>query len=116
VLAPVLRPVKRANGKPAKVPYEYVEITGNQVIEACMGFADLVAARRVVHPDDPLLTSHVVAVQRLKQGDGWRFTRLGAGHADAAYAAAGAVHTALTVPFKPKLRPVVVTSRRRRAS
>lgn len=90
-LAPVLR---RDDG---------VEVKGAMVAESCMGLADLVAARRVVHPSDPLLDAHVAGVSKLHQGDGWRFTRRGAGHCDAAYAAAGAVHTALTVPVEQPL-------------
>jgi hypothetical protein len=38
--------------------------------------------------------------------------RKGAGHVDAAYAAAGAIHTALTVPYTPRLRPLVIAGRR----
>lgn len=77
---------------------EAQEITGGQVAEACQSFADLVRARRVLHPDDPLLNAHVAGSSKLRSGDGWRFTRRGAGHCDAAYAAAGAVQLALTLP------------------
>ncbi|GEL17679.1 hypothetical protein [Pseudonocardia asaccharolytica] len=80
-----------------------VEIKGQQVHEACQGLADLVQARRILHPADPLLDAHVAGAQRLHTGDGWRFARRGAGHVDAVYAVAGAVHLARTVP-----EPVVI--------
>ncbi len=35
---------------------------------------------------------------KLPAGDGWRFTRRHQGHADAAYATAGATQTAITLP------------------
>lgn len=86
------------------------EIKGAQVNEACQGFADLVAAGRVLHPGDPLLDAHVAAAQKLFQGDGWRFMRRDAGHVSAAYAAAGAVQLALTLPVRA--RPMIVRGRR----
>jgi hypothetical protein len=78
-----------------------LELTGGKVGEACQGLADLAASRQLVQPGDPLLDAHVAGAQKLHSGDGWRFTRQG-GHCDAAYAAAGAVHTALTMPV-PKV-------------
>lgn len=84
-----------------------VEIKGAAVAETCQEFADLVAARRVVHPGDPLLTSHVAGAQRLHQGDGWRFVRRGAGHVDGVYAAAAAARLALTLPAVGKPRLIV---------
>ena len=86
-LAPILR------ARPGSV-----ELTGGKVGEACQGLADLAVARRVVHPGDPLLDAHVAGASRLHTGDGWRFTRRGAGHCDAAYAAAGAAYLAQTMP------------------
>lgn len=70
------------------------ELKGAEVTEACQAFADLVAARRVVHPGDPLLDAHVAGAKKYAQGDGWRFVRRGAGHVDAVYAAAGAAAAA----------------------
>ena len=55
-------------------------------------------AGKIVHPADVLLDAHVHAATRLRSGDGWRFARVGEGHVDAAYAAAGAVSLALTAP------------------
>lgn len=71
-----------------------LEVKGSTVTEACQAFADLVAARRVVHPGDPLLDAHVAGAKKYAQGDGWRFVRRGTGHVDAVYAAAGAAHAA----------------------
>jgi len=90
-LAPVLR------ARPGSV-----ELTGGKVGEACQGLADLAVARRVVHPGDPLLDAHIAGASRLHTGDGWRFTRRGAGHCDAAYAAAGACYVAQTMPAPSK--------------
>lgn len=76
------------------------EITGGKACEACEELADLVRGGRVVHPGDALLDAQVRGAGKLKSGDGWRFTRSGGGHVDAAYAAAGAVKLALDVPEK----------------
>ncbi len=86
-LAPVLR--KRPGN---------VELTGGKVGEACQGLADLALARRVVQPGDALLDAHIGGASKLHTGDGWRFVRRGAGHVDAAYAAAGACYVAQTMP------------------
>jgi hypothetical protein len=91
-------PAAARRRQPRPAPWRVVELKGSEVNEACMAFADLVLARRVLHPSDPLLNAHVVGSQKLRTGEGWRFARRGAGHCDAAYAAAGAVHTARTEP------------------
>lgn len=100
-LAPILRGHKDA-----------IELKGGAVTEACQSFADLIAGRRIVHPADQLLDAHITGAQKYHVGDGWRFVRRGAGHVDAAYAAAGAVHAALTVPVTPRIRPRVIAGRR----
>jgi hypothetical protein len=101
-LAPILR--SRAGSH---------ELKGQMVSEACQGLADLVAARRVIHPNDPLLNAHIAGATRYHTGDGWRFVRRGAGHVDAAYAFAGMTYTSLTVPYAPKIRPMVIAGGRR---
>ena len=73
------------------------EIRG-EVTAVCMGLAEEVKGARVLHADEPLLTTHVTAAAKLWQGDAWRFSRKGEGHCDAAYAGAGAVHLARTLP------------------
>ncbi len=81
---------------------EHVEISGHHVAEACQELADLVRARAIVHNADPLLDAHIGGAQKLPAADGWRFTRKGTAHCDAAYAAAGAVRLVLTHPAPPK--------------
>lgn len=72
----------------------------------CMGLAEQVLSGEVIHPNDPMLTSHVKSTQKLKSGDGFVFTRRGSQPIDATYALAGAVHLARTMP--PPLAPLVV--------
>jgi hypothetical protein len=72
------------------------EIRG-ELAAVCMGFAEQVRSGRVAHSDDPLLNAHITGSGRLVRGDTWVFSRKG-GHCDAAYAAAGAVHLARTLP------------------
>lgn len=87
-------------------PGVHVEAIRGEVTAVCMGFADLVIAKQVAHSDDPLLNAHVSGAEKLHQGDAWRFTRKGAGHCDATYAAAGAAHLARTLPSsigKPRI-------------
>ena len=67
-------------------------------VPACEGLADLVDNRQLVHSDDQLVNAHITASVRKDQGDGWRFARRGAGRNDAAYATAGAVFLARTLP------------------
>lgn len=84
---------------------EVDEIKGDMPA-VCMGLEEQVRAGRVVHSDDPLLNAHITGAERLKRGDAWVFSRRGEGHCDAAYATAGAVHLARTLPApvgKPRL-------------
>jgi hypothetical protein len=74
------------------------EIRG-EVTAVCMGLAELVIARRLRQPRDPLLTAHVEATQRLPRGDAWVFGRRDSGGPiDGTYALAGAAHLARTLP------------------
>lgn len=70
------------------------EIRGTDVSSVCMGFAAEIVALQVAHSDDPLLNAHVAGAEKLAQGDSWRYTRRGASHVDALYAAAGAAYLA----------------------
>ena len=79
-------------------------IRAEDVVRACMGFEEQVAAGHFRHAHDPLLDAQVKQAQQLPQGDGWRFARRGQGPIDAVYGMAGAVHLARTVP---KLGPAV---------
>lgn len=73
---------------------------------ACMGLAEQVLSGEIVHPNDPMLTAHVHAAQKLQRGDAWTFTRKGTEPIDATYALAGAVHLARVLPPPPS--PVTV--------
>jgi hypothetical protein len=88
------------------------EIRG-EMAQVCMGFSALVAAKRVLHSDDPLLNDNIDNVEKFSRGDGaWVFSRRGDGDVDALYAAAGAAHLARTLP--PSLgRPRVILPRGR---
>ncbi len=81
-----------------------VEEIRTESAAVCMGLAELVRAGQVVHPKDPLQTQHVNAATKLWRGDMWVFGRKGASPVDAAYATAGAVHLARTLP--PELPPL----------
>lgn len=76
---------------------ELIAITA-ETASVCMGLAEVVRSGELVHPKDPLQTAHVEAAQKLWQGDRWVFVRRGAGPIDGAYATAGAVHLARTLP------------------
>lgn len=86
-----------------------VQEVGAESAAVCMGLAEQVLAERVVHPGDPLLDAHVAAAEKLRTGDRWVFSRRGGGHVDAAYAAAGAVHLARTLPA-PLGRPRILVA------
>lgn len=75
----------------------------------CMGFAELVDAGDVVQSGDPLADAQIEGAERKWTGDRWVFTRRGAGHVDAVYAVAGAVHLARTLPV-PRGKPRLIVS------
>lgn len=81
-----------------------LEVKGAEVAEACQAFASMVVARKILHPCDEMLDAHVYGTSKIRNGDGWRFARRGVAHVDGAYAAAGAVWTARTLPA-PERRP-----------
>lgn len=87
--------IERPGWPPQGVTLEAIR---GDVTAVCMGFAEQVRSLAIAHGDDPLLDAHVRAAEKLYYGDGWRFTRKGAGQVDAAYAAAGATHLARTLP------------------
>jgi hypothetical protein len=68
-----------------------------------MGFAKEVAAGTLARSDDPLLHDHVTGAERIPSAGGWVFARSDGAHSDAAYAAAGAVFLARTMPA-PRVR------------
>lgn len=93
-LAADLGKVPRPGWPPAGVVIE--ELRG-EMTAVCMGFAEQVLGGAVEHPDDELLSLHILSAEKLPRGDGWVFSRK-FGQCDAAYAAAGAVHLARTLP------------------
>lgn len=108
---------RRPGWPPAGIRVE--EIKGDTAA-VCMGLDEQVTAIRIAHSGDPLQDAHIAAAERLFRGPVWVFSRKTkgvadeVGHCDAAYAAAGAVHLARTLPPKP--RAVVVVGRRRASS
>lgn len=89
---------KRRRDEPAWPPPRVaVEEVRGDAPAACMGFASLVNARKLSHGDDDLLNAHALSADKLPVGDAWRFTRIGAAHCNAVYAAAGAAHKARSV-------------------
>lgn len=104
------------NGPAAAISTELAAAGAEPITEvtaSCQALAEQITARRILHAGDPLLTAQVGGATKLYQGDGWRFTRRGAGHVDAVYALAGAVQLARTLP-PPKPRPLVLVGRRRK--
>lgn len=104
---------KRRAGRAGWPPpgVDVAEIRG-ELAAVCMGFASLVTAGKIAHSDDPLINAHVTGAERLRRGDLWVFSRKGEGHVDAAYAVAGAVHLARTLP-PPVGKPRVITTEQR---
>lgn len=79
---------------------DVADIKGDQAA-VCLGLAEQVAAREIRHPRDPMLTAHVNAAQKLRRGDAYVYARRGTAPIDGAYALAGAVHLARTLPSAP---------------
>jgi hypothetical protein len=74
----------------------------SEITAICMGLAEQVVAGQIVHPDDPMVNAHIASAQKMYRGDAWVFARKDAGGPiDAAYATAGAVHLARTLPPLP---------------
>lgn len=121
-LGPILRGLRRttrrvtprvAEGR-IKVDDEHgaAQLSAVMEREAAQGLHELMRSCRLVHADDPLLTAQITAAQRLDPPggeSGWRLTRRGGGHCDAAYAGAGAVHLARAQPepARSTLRAVI---------
>lgn len=74
-----------------------VEEISSEVPAVCMGLAEQVRTRQFVHAGEELMTQHVTGAQKQRKGDKWVFAR-SAGHVNGAYALAGAVHLARTMP------------------
>jgi hypothetical protein len=75
-----------------------------------MTLADYVDGRRVLQPDHPLLTAHVMATSRVGTRGSWTFDRTGPVHVDAAFAAAGAMFLAMNLRRPSTNRRVLMPS------
>lgn len=95
--ADLKEPKQRVAGSWPPPGVTVAEIRGD-LSAACMGLEEQVTSRMLAHSDDPLLNAHVGAAEWLKRGDTKVFVRAGDGHVDGAYALAGAVHLARTMP------------------
>ena len=69
-----------------------------EVAAVAMGLAEQVSSGDLSHPNDDVMSAHVLSSQKLKRGDVWVFARGGESPIDATYALAGAVHLARTLP------------------
>jgi hypothetical protein len=90
-----------------------IPIKPNEITQACMGFAEQVSARRLLHNGDSMLAMHARnAEKRMTPEGAWRFDRRLDSETevdiDGVYAAAGAVHLARTAISLGKPRLVIV--------
>jgi hypothetical protein len=99
---------ERKGWPPPGVKFEAIK---SEATAVCMGFSEQIAAAAIAQSGDPLLIAQLQAATKVWYGDAWRFGRKGGGHVDAAYAAAGAVHLARTLP-PPRRRPRLVVAGR----
>lgn len=95
VIAADMQERKAAGWPPRRV--KLVPITA-ETTTAAMSLADLVRSSGITHGKDPMLDAHISNAQRLRTGDRWTFGRRGAGPVNGAYAAAGAIWLARTLP------------------
>lgn len=91
---------RRVQGWPPR-RVKLVGLQQSDVTAVCMALPGLVTGREVVHGDDPMLRAHIGSAQKLRRGDGYVYQRRGTGPIDGAYAVAGAVHLARTLPPAP---------------
>lgn len=80
-------------------------ISGPDVVAACQELAEQVAAGRIAHSGDEMMTSQILGATKLPSGNGWVFSRRD-GWCDAAYAIAVAVRLARSFPAPSRLRVV----------
>jgi hypothetical protein len=107
--APLGADLKPREGRRPLLPTSVrVEEIRGELATVCMGLAEQVQARKVLHSNDPLIDAHIGGAERLRRGATWVFSRKG-GHCDAAYGVAGAVHLARTLPA-PVGKPRLVTA------
>lgn len=103
---PIGPAASKATLKNLKVPGVAIEQFTGEVADACMTFADLVRDGLLVHSSstNDLLSVQVTGAAKKYLGDRWRFERKGSGDCDAAFAAAGAVLLARSLPPRKTAR------------
>jgi hypothetical protein len=74
------------------------ELKASEVAAVCAGLAEQVSAGGIIHNGDPMLATQVSGAVRLHSGDGWRTARGVASIMSTAWATAGTVHLARTLP------------------
>lgn len=99
----------QAGVRPALPGVEIVEMR-DQAADACMTLAEMVDQRSIAHNAEEPLNTHVLAASKKYNGDRWVMERpRNDVHIDAAYAAAGAVYLANTMPPPSKMGLVIVS-------
>lgn len=85
------------------MPPDHIQEIRGEVSAVCMGFAEMVRAKDVLHAqgEESLLTKQVLGAAKLWFGDTWRYSRQGDGHCDALYGVTGAAHLARQLPPPP---------------
>jgi hypothetical protein len=110
VAAALADPGKR-RGAPGAWPPRGVRVQEikSELPAVCMGFAELVNAEQVVHPNDELINQHVMRTEKLWRGKQWVFNNSNGEPINATYAAAGAAHLARTLP-PPVGKPRIIVA------
>ncbi|WP_231648664.1 terminase [Saccharothrix sp. NRRL B-16348] len=79
-------------------PGVVVEALTAETAAVCMGLSEQVLSGDLSHPDDDVLNDHVRRSQKQHTAGRWTFARTGSESIEGAYALAGAVHLARTLP------------------
>lgn len=108
LVRPKVKPVN-TDGRPVRWPPPRVKLSEitSEATAVCMGFVEQLDSDELRHDGHALGIAHVGNAVKLTRGDAWVFARKGAGHVDALYAMAGAVHEARILPPPPP--PLTVT-------
>ena len=114
IAAELTDPQKRSRRArtPWPPPGVAVEEIRQDAAAVCMGLAEQVTAEQIAQSGDPMLDAHVLGAEKSYRGATWIFARpagsSAGGHVDGAYAAAGAVHLARTLPTKVGKQRLIV--------
>jgi hypothetical protein len=104
VLAPLVKELPISSSR-------VIEVSPQETLRICMRFAERVASRAVLHPDDPLINAQMSATATQGGPDGWKFRRStkDSAHVDAVYAAAAVVNAALFDAATPKTLELITS-------